>query len=110
MSLQGKVAVITGSSRGIGRAIALRLARDGASVVINFSSNASPADELVKQIGNDQAIAIKADVSRVEEVKRLVEETVDKWGKIDILINCAGILPMDDLKVRRRKDLTEHLA
>ena len=98
MSLQGKVAVITGASRGIGRAIALRLARDGACVVINFSNNAAPADELVEQIGNDRAIAIKADVSRVDEVKRLVKETVDKWGKIDILVNCAGVLPMDDLK------------
>jgi NAD(P)-dependent dehydrogenase (short-subunit alcohol dehydrogenase family) len=98
MSLQGKVAVITGSSRGIGRAIALRLARDGAYVVINFSTNAAPADELVKEIGNDRAIAIKADVAQVEEVKRLVKETVDKWKKIDILINCAGVLPMADLK------------
>ena len=98
MSLQGKVAVITGASRGIGRAIALRLARDGASLVVNFSNNPTPADELVKQIGKDQAIAIKADVAQVDEVKRLVKETVEKWGRIDILINCAGVLPMNDLK------------
>jgi 3-oxoacyl-[acyl-carrier protein] reductase len=98
MSLKGKVAVITGGSRGIGRAIALRLARDGASVVINFSNDPAPAEELVKEIGNNQAISVKADVARLDEVKRLVKETVDKWGKIDILVNCAAVLLMADLK------------
>jgi 3-oxoacyl-[acyl-carrier protein] reductase len=98
MSLRGQTALITGASRGIGKAIALRLARDGASVVINFSNDPTPAEELVKQIGEDRAIAIKADIAQVDEVKRLVNETVNKWGKIDILVNCAGILPMSDLK------------
>ena len=91
------MAIITGASRGIGKAIAIRLARDGASVVINYSSDAASADAVVKEIGRDRAIAVKADVSRVKEVKQLVEETVQKWGKIDILVNSAGIMPMMDL-------------
>ena len=98
MSLDGKVALITGASRGIGKAIALRLARDGASVVINFSNDPLPAETIVQQLGNDRAIAVKANVAEISEVKRLVKETVDKFGKIDILVNCAGILPMSDLK------------
>jgi 3-oxoacyl-[acyl-carrier protein] reductase len=98
MSLDGKVVLITGASRGIGKAIASRLARDGASVVINFSNDPTPANQLVKQLGEDKAIAIKADVSKVDDVKLLVKETIDKWGKIDILVNCAGVLPMCDLK------------
>jgi NAD(P)-dependent dehydrogenase (short-subunit alcohol dehydrogenase family) len=98
MSLHGKVALITGASRGIGKAIALRLSRDGASVVINFSNDPAPADAIVQQLGSDRAIAVKANVAETSEVKRLVKETVDKFGKIDILVNCAGILPMCDLK------------
>jgi 3-oxoacyl-[acyl-carrier protein] reductase len=97
-SLEGKVALITGSSRGIGKAIAQRLARDGASVVINFSNNPAPAEDLVKELGPHRAISVKADVSQVSEVQRLVKETVGKWGKIDILVNCAGVLPMSDLR------------
>jgi len=93
-----KVAIVTGASRGIGKAIALRLAKDGFSVVINFSSDPAPAEELVKEIGSDKAIAIKADISSSSDIKRLVKETVDKWGKIDVLVNNAGILPMADLK------------
>jgi len=98
MSLHGKVALITGASRGIGKAIALRLSRDGASVVINFSNDPAPADAIVQQLGRDRAIAVKANVAETSEVKRLVKETVDKFGKIDILVNCAAILPMCDLK------------
>lgn len=96
--LEGKVAIITGASRGIGKAIAQRLARNGASIVINYSNNPAPAEALVKEIGPDRAISVKADVSETAELRRLIEETVDKWGKIDILVNCAGILPMTDLK------------
>jgi 3-oxoacyl-[acyl-carrier protein] reductase len=97
MSLSGKVALVTGASRGIGKAIATRLSKDGAFVVINFSNNAALACELVNHIGQEYAIAIKADVSNINDVKQLVKKTVDKWGKIDILVNCAGVLPMNDL-------------
>jgi len=95
--LHKHVAIITGASRGIGKAIAIRLAKDGASVVINYSSDSASADAVVKEIGEDRAIAVQADVSKVAEIKLLVQETVQKWGKIDILVNSAGVMPMMDL-------------
>lgn len=98
MSLAGKVALITGASKGIGKATALRLARDGARVVINYSSDAGAAEEVVKQIGTDKAAAIKADASNVAEIDAMVQQTVKAFGKIDILIPCAGLLPMSPLE------------
>ncbi|KAF2110981.1 hypothetical protein BDV96DRAFT_615086 [Lophiotrema nucula] len=92
--LAGKVALITGASKGIGAATALELASLGANVVINYSSDATPAEALVKKIGSEQAVAIKANAGDVPEIERLVKETVDKWGKIDILIPNAGVSPM----------------
>lgn len=97
-SLAGKVALITGSSKGIGRATALQLASQGAKVVINYSSSSKDAEDVVAQIGSDNAIAIKADVSSVPELEGLVNKTVQKFGKIDILIPNAGILPNKDLE------------
>lgn len=104
MSLIGKVALITGSSQGIGKATALRLANEGANVVINYASNASAANELVEQIGTDRAIAIQADVSSTSGLDILVDATVSKFGKIDILIPNAGILPMRDLEHTTEED------
>lgn len=98
MSLAGKVALITGASKGIGKATALRLARDGASIVVNYSSDAKSADTLVHSIGIHRALAVKADVSKVPEVEKLVKQAVDKFGKIDILVPCAGMLPMSPLE------------
>ncbi|KAI4200367.1 MAG: hypothetical protein LQ346_002377 [Caloplaca aetnensis] len=97
-SLAGKIAIITGASKGIGKATALRLAKDGASIVINYSSDAAPADELVKTIGAGRALAIQADVSKVAEIEKLVKQTVDKFGKIDILVANAAIAPNKDLE------------
>lgn len=96
-SLSGKVALITGGSKGIGRAIALRLARDGAKVVVNYSSGAEAAEEVVNEIGAEKAIAIKADGGNVEEIAKLVDATVQKFGKIDILVACAGIMFLNEL-------------
>ena len=95
--LEGKVALITGGSKGIGRATALRLARDGAKVVVNFSSGAEAAEEVVKAIGSEQAVAIKADVGNVEEIGKLVDATVKKFGKIDILVASAGVMRLNEL-------------
>ncbi|KAL1602938.1 hypothetical protein SLS59_004593 [Nothophoma quercina] len=89
--LAGKVALITGASKGIGAATALELACLGARVVINYSSDSKPADELVQKIGADNAIAIKANAGAVQDIERLVAETVAWGGKIDILIPNAGI-------------------
>jgi 3-oxoacyl-[acyl-carrier protein] reductase len=92
--LKGKVALVTGASRGIGRAIVERLSRDGAAVVVNFSSQASAADKLVAEItaNGGKAFPIRADVARVSEVVRLFDETIAHFGKIDILVNNAGTM------------------
>ena len=94
MELAGKVALVTGAARGIGRAIALALAEKGASVAVNYAHSEEKARETVelcRSRGVD-AIAVKADVRNREEVRRMVEEVVDHFGRIDILVNNAGIL------------------
>ncbi|PGM54789.1 MULTISPECIES: 3-oxoacyl-[acyl-carrier-protein] reductase [Bacillaceae] len=91
--LNGKVALVTGGSRGIGRAIALSLAKNGANVVVNYSGNEAAALKVVEEITalGVKAIAYKANVSNGEEVAALVKNTVDEFGSIDILVNNAGI-------------------
>ncbi|SFM40514.1 short chain dehydrogenase [Paenibacillus sp. 1_12] len=94
MSLNGKVAIVTGASRGIGRQVAIQLARSGAKVAVNYSSSRGKADEVVmtiEQFGG-QAAAIQADVSKVSEVEALFSETLERFGRVDILINNAGIM------------------
>jgi 3-oxoacyl-[acyl-carrier protein] reductase len=92
-SLEGKVAVITGASRGIGRATAERLARDGASVVVNYSKSAAEALDVAEAITarGGTARAIAADVARQGEVTRLFRETVEGFGGLDILVANAGL-------------------
>lgn len=90
MKLQNKVALITGSSRGIGRATAILFAKEGAKVVVNYKSDKKAADEVVTIIGNGNAVAINADVTQEKDVQRLVAQTIKKFGRIDILINNAG--------------------
>jgi NADP-dependent 3-hydroxy acid dehydrogenase YdfG len=92
--LTGKVALVTGAARGIGRAIALRLAQDRAAVVVNYSGSTQQAQEtagLIEQCGG-QAIAVQADVSKVDDVKRLFDACFEKFGKLDILVNNAGVM------------------
>lgn len=89
MKLKDKVAIITGSSRGIGRATALLFAKEGAKVVVNYKTNQKAADDVVVEIGNS-AIAICADVTKEKEVQNLVDETIKLFGRIDILVNNAG--------------------
>jgi 3-oxoacyl-[acyl-carrier protein] reductase len=90
--LQGKIAVVTGSSRGIGAAIARELAAQGATVVLNHRDSAAQAEAVVAEIvaANGQAVAIQADVSSFAEAQRLIKETVERFGRIDILVNNAG--------------------
>jgi 3-oxoacyl-[acyl-carrier protein] reductase len=91
--LAGQVAIVTGASRGIGRAIALQLAQVGARVVVNYASSSGAADELVSQIASTggEAISVKADVSQSDEIDALFSTVMDKWGRVDILVNNAGI-------------------
>jgi len=93
-ALKGKVALVTGASRGIGRAIAVRLARDGAAAAINYSRNAEEAQKAVAEIesAGGAAFAIQADVGRVSEIVRLFDETLAHFGRIDILVNNAGVM------------------
>jgi len=98
MRLQGKNAIVTGSSRGIGRAIAIRLAQEGANVVVNYVSNARAAREvaeIIRQQGR-QAVVYKADVSNSKEVQAMVQTALDELGAIHILVNNAGICPFED--------------
>ena len=94
MSLKGKVAIVTGASRGIGRAIALRLAKDGAAVVVNYAGSEKQAQEVVAGIEKPggQAVAVRADVSKVADVMRLLDATSERFGRLDILVNNAGVI------------------
>jgi len=94
MKFEDKIVLITGSSRGIGRATALAFAKEGADVVVNYVKDKKSADEVVKQIENfgRKAFAIQADVSKETEVKKIVDEAVKKFGGIDVLVNNAGIV------------------
>lgn len=97
LPLSGKVAIVTGGSKGIGAATARKLTKDGASVVINYGSDSVAADALVNELG-DKAFAIQADAGSVQGVEKIVKETLARHGKIDILIPNAGVLPMADLE------------
>ena len=90
--LEGKTAIITGSSYGIGRGIAIRLGRGGANVVVNFSKSEKKAQNVVAEIEREgsKAIAVKADVSKSAEVKKMIESCVETYDGIDILMNNAG--------------------
>lgn len=105
--LAGKVAIVTGASRGIGRATALALAAEGASVVVNYARSSSAADAVVAEIealpGNAKAIALQADVSQADQVDALFNQVMEKWGQIDVLVNNAGIT-RDTLLLRMKQE------
>jgi 3-oxoacyl-[acyl-carrier protein] reductase len=105
IDLSGKVALITGGSRGIGRAIATTLAAAGATVVVNYRGNQDAAAQTVQAIraAEGQAEAVQADVSRAEEVEGLFKATLDRHGKLDILVNNAGIT-RDGLLLRMKEE------
>lgn len=90
-----KVAIVTGASGGIGRAVAIRLAQDGFAVVVHYSGNVEKAEKAVAQIesGGGRAIAIQADVSSVTDVEHLFQETLDKFAQVNVVVHCAGIMP-----------------
>lgn len=103
--LADKVAVVTGASRGIGRATALALAAEGASVVVNYARSSAAADEVVAAITENggSAIALQADVADADQVDALIKATMDKWGRVDVLVNNAGIT-RDTLLLRMKPE------
>ena len=94
-----RTAIITGASRGIGRSIAKRLAKDGFSVVVNYAGNSAQAQAAVDEIraADGDAIAIQADIANPEQVKQLFEKTIEAFGKIDVVVNNAGIMPLSPI-------------
>jgi 3-oxoacyl-[acyl-carrier protein] reductase len=104
INLSGRVALVTGGSRGIGRAIALSLAAAGAAVAINYKGNQAAADDVVAAIGaqGGQALAVQADVAVGEDVERLFKAVGERFGKLDILVNNAGIT-RDTLLLRMKE-------
>ncbi|MBH8566077.1 3-oxoacyl-[acyl-carrier-protein] reductase [Nostoc sp. CENA67] len=103
--LQGQVAIVTGASRGIGRAIALQLATQGANVVVNYASSAAAAENVVAEItaAKGQAVALQADVSQADQVDTLINTVQEKFKRIDILVNNAGIT-RDTLLLRMKPE------
>ncbi|MER2254765.1 MAG: SDR family NAD(P)-dependent oxidoreductase, partial [Priestia megaterium] len=103
--LQGKVAVVTGASRGIGRAVAIELGKLGAKVVVNYSGSEAKALEVVDEIkglGTD-AIAVQANVAESDSVQAMIKEAISTFGSVDILVNNAGIT-RDNLLMRMKED------
>ena len=105
MLLEGKVALVTGASRGIGRAIALKLAAEGAKVAVNYAGNVEGANEVKKAIedAGGEAVVIGADVSKSDDAEKMVNEVAEKFGGIDILVNNAGIT-RDGLLARMKNE------
>ena len=105
MLLDGKVALVTGASRGIGRAIAVRLASEGAKVAINYAGNTAKAEEVKAEIEKNggEAILVQADVSSAEAVDAMIEKVTEAFGQIDILVNNAGIT-RDGLLMRMKEE------
>lgn len=103
--LQDQVAIVTGASRGIGRAIALQLASQGAKVIVNYASSSTAADQVVAEIteAGGEAIALQADVSQVDQVDTLINTCLEKFNRIDVLVNNAGIT-RDNLLLRMKPE------
>ncbi len=97
--VMAKTAIVTGASRGIGRSIAKRLASDGFAVIVNYAGKADEAQKVVDEIrtADGEALAIKADVSNPEEVKQLFDKAIDAFGRVDVVVNNAGIMPLSPI-------------
>ena len=94
-----KSVIVTGGSRGIGRAVAIRLAKDGFAVTVNYAGNSTKAEEVVTEIKSNggQSIAVQANVANAADVEHLFKETIDTFGGINVVVNCAGIMPLSPI-------------
>ena len=112
MKLKEKIALVTGGSRGLGKAIALQLATDGAQVVVNYATSTDKAEEVVAAIKAEggKALAMKADVSHLEEVEKMVDTIYEQFGRIDILVNNAGVTRDELLISMEREDWDKVIA
>lgn len=112
MKLEGKVALVTGASRGIGRAVALKLAAEGAKVAINFAGNLAKAEEVKSIIESNggEALLVQGNVADFETVNEIVKKIVDAWGRLDILVNNAGITRDNLLLKMSESDFDEVIA
>jgi 3-oxoacyl-[acyl-carrier protein] reductase len=108
--LQGKVAVVTGASKGIGAAIAKELAAAGAAVVVNYATSREGADKVVAEITRKEgrAIAVQGDMSKVGDVRRLFAETTKAFGKVDVLVNNAGVFNFQPLEEVTESEFHRH--
>src|ERR1700687_196863 len=96
---QPRGAIVTGASRGIGSVVAKRLARDGFAIIVNYAGNLSQAQEVVAAIeaAGGQAVAVQADVANAADVEQLFKQTLDTYGRIDVVVNNAGIMPLSPI-------------
>src|SRR5580658_294561 len=110
--LDGKVALVTGGSRGIGRAVCQAFSREGAAVIVNFTKNADKAEALAESIrqGGGRALALQADVSSPSQVRTMAERAVGQFGSIDILVNNAGILSPGNVLQMKEEEFDRLLA
>lgn len=113
MDFKDKVALVTGSSRGIGKATIIEFAKKGCNVVINYKNSLQSARELKQFVENSyqvKALTLKADVTKQEDVKSMIDQTIETFGKIDILVNNAGIAIDKDISERTVEDFHETLS
>jgi 3-oxoacyl-[acyl-carrier protein] reductase len=110
--LEGKVAIVTGASKGIGAGIAKEFAQEGAAVVVNYASDQKGADNVVKEITDNggKAIAVHADVSKTDDVKKLFKETQNAFGRLDILVNNAGVFKSIPVEQISEEEFNRHFS
>ena len=108
--LAGKVAIVTGASKGIGAGIAERLAAEGASVIVNYAHSAADAEAVVRRIVNagGKAFAVQANIGQPAQIQPLIDAAVEKFGRLDILVNNAGIYKFDSLDTLTAESFDEH--
>lgn len=110
MSLAGKIILVTGASKGIGKAVVERMGQEGASVVVNYASDTAGAEAVVASIGADRALAVKADVSTIAGIESLVSQAVKRFGRLDVVMANAGVMTMRSVMNTTEADFDKTFA